>query len=91
MQHGTGREYITDLVENAVEVLTDIYLRRGFGPGLAEVKTALLTALRTLEEAEDLDEPGVYGPDYGGLTTLDGKGERDKADNEARVFTEGPF
>lgn len=53
MQHGTAREYVIDLVENAYAITTQ-----------PEVGQALRRALEALAD-DDLDEPGVYGPDYG--------------------------
>lgn len=55
MQHGTGREYMIDLLEN-VEAITV----------QAEVRLAVQKVLYTLKGgAENLNRPGVYGPDYG--------------------------
>lgn len=54
MQHGTAREYVIDLVENAYALAN------------REGRRALRMALIALEDRDqDLDEPGVYGPDYG--------------------------
>ena len=82
MQHGTAREYLTDLLENASAILGDIYIRHGIVPGLGETKSSILRALQVLEEVdgESFDDPGVYGVDYGF-----------GADSEARTFRDGPF
>ena len=58
MQHGTGREVVQEAVENTLAVLMR-------GVKHADVRAALLNALRVLESDNDLDERGVYGPDYG--------------------------
>lgn len=57
MQHGTAREYVIDLIENACAITRQ-----------SEVGQALRRALEALSD-DDLDEPGVYGPDYGLSTT----------------------
>ena len=67
MQHGTAREYVVELLENVQAITTK-----------RETRRALRMALIALEDmAQDLDKPGVYGPDYG--TPRVTNAERDEA------------
>ncbi len=58
MQHGTGREVVREAVENALAVLVREMK-------YADVQASLSYALGALQDGTDLDERGVYGPDYG--------------------------
>jgi len=63
MQHGTGRELVSDALENVLAVLS--YERDANGRPLGDVIKATRQALNVLDTAEDLDKRGEYGPDYG--------------------------
>jgi hypothetical protein len=62
MQHGTGREYVSDIIENVQAVLVGEKERKGWP--VNDLISALQRALDALEDQADLDEAGVYGPDH---------------------------
>ena len=62
MQHGTGREFVRDIIEN-VEAVLRREVRRNLPTG--DLRANLRQALLALEVCEDLDKTGEYGPDYG--------------------------
>jgi hypothetical protein len=63
MQHGTAREYVEDKVEN---VLSALVRERDAGRPYGDLILALRKALGALDRqaAWDIDEPGIFGPDY---------------------------
>jgi hypothetical protein len=77
MQHGTGRERVTDIVENVEAVLEGYANRNADGPKFLDLRRALQEAREVLDGVENLDEPGVCGPDYGAPRVT--KVERDEA------------
>lgn len=57
MQHGTGREFVLDIVENVESVLAR--------KGPKDLAAALRLAIEVLEDGHvDLEKRGQYGPDY---------------------------
>lgn len=76
MQHGTGREYVTDLLENVYAITTS-----------REALRALHMALLALKnKAQDLDEPGVYGPDYGEFREGEGTSSQSHTTERTRTM-----
>ena len=62
-QHGTGREYVKDALENALAVLQGGKKRNDWP--VEDVIVELARALSALTDAEtDIDEPGLYGKDH---------------------------
>ena len=62
MQHGTGREFVTEALENALAVLQhDSWLP---GQQIGDVLATLKAALAILEAPGDLDQRGRFGKDY---------------------------
>ena len=55
MQHGSPREYIIDRLEGAVRITTQAEVRRAINDALDAVEDLTVT---------NIDEPGVFGPDY---------------------------
>ena len=62
MQHGTGREAALEAVENVAAVLDRLQRTKGWP--IRDLVVALERASEVLISTDDLDEPGVYGPDY---------------------------
>ena len=60
MQHGTGREFITDTLENIEAALA----YEGAGWAYGDLRANLRLALLALRVCEDLDKPGEYGDNY---------------------------
>ena len=58
-QHGTGREFVTEALENAMAVLQ----RHSFS-NVGDVLANLKAALAVLEAPGDLDQRGRFGKDY---------------------------
>jgi hypothetical protein len=63
MQHGTGREFVRDIIENVAAVLDREQLKSG--RSYADLRAALRGAIEALNAPASLDERGLYGPDYG--------------------------
>ncbi len=68
MQHGTGREQAIDIIENVRAIVGRM---KAHSTGALESYDALGRALEVLESTENLDEPGVYGKDYGFVPPVD--------------------
>ena len=63
MQHGTGREYVADILANVEAVLRT--QRRTAGWPVGDLVNRLKDAFEAITDDDfSLDEPGVYGPDY---------------------------
>jgi hypothetical protein len=62
MQHGTGREYVYDIVENVRAVL--VREREQYGRPLLDIIKGLDDAMEALNDPHNLDDAGRYGPDH---------------------------
>ena len=62
MQHGTGREFVTEALENALAVLKHEYVTNKVNVG--DVTANLMAALAIIESPVDLDQRSWFGEDY---------------------------